>query len=268
MCDISCKHKITVVTVCYNAVRFIEKTIQSVIGQTYENMEYIIIDGGSTDGTVDVIRKYSDHISYWVSEADGGIYHAMNKGIEAATGDYINFMNAGDLFFNKFVLERIFGNETYTEDIIYGSTIGHYSGGYKLTYPPGFEYIDKAMPFCHQSSFARVSVMKETLFDLSYPRAADYVFIRDLYEAGGTFKRVNVLVSVFDEYGISSYMTLDYYAELCRAFRWKPNLKVFINRCIQLKWNRIRYSRIRFLVSSRQKPWKYFLSLDDIPELK
>ena len=87
--------RISVVTVCYNAVDCIEQTMLSVLDQTYHDIEYIIIDGGSTDGTVDIIKKYADRLAYWISEPDKGIYDAMNKGIAVATGDYINFMNAG-----------------------------------------------------------------------------------------------------------------------------------------------------------------------------
>lgn len=99
--------KITVVTVCYNAVNEILRTIESVVSQTYENMEYIIIDGGSTDGTVDIIKQYQGKLAYWCSEPDKGIYDAMNKGILAANGEWLLFMNAGDEFDRPDVLERM-----------------------------------------------------------------------------------------------------------------------------------------------------------------
>lgn len=97
---------ISVVTVSYNAVSTIEQTILSVINQTYPHIEYIIIDGGSTDGTVDIIKKYADKIAYWVSEPDKGIYDAMNKGIKVATGEWINFMNSGDCLYRNDTIEK------------------------------------------------------------------------------------------------------------------------------------------------------------------
>ena len=102
-----CYPKISIITVSYNAVATIEQTILSVINQTYENIEYIIIDGGSTDGTIDIIKKYKDKISYWVSEQDNGIYDAMNKGIDVATGDYIQFLNADDCLVNKEIIKIV-----------------------------------------------------------------------------------------------------------------------------------------------------------------
>lgn len=92
------KLKITVITVVYNGIDYIEDTILSVINQDYSNIEYIIIDGKSDDGTMDIVEKYATKISYWVSESDNGIYDAMNKGIKVATGDWIIFMNCGDYF--------------------------------------------------------------------------------------------------------------------------------------------------------------------------
>ncbi|HET7834030.1 MAG TPA: glycosyltransferase family 2 protein [Gallionella sp.] len=101
------KPLLTVITVVFNGAATLEQTICSVIEQTYANIEYIVIDGGSTDATLDIIRKYGDKIDYWVSEKDAGIYDAMNKGIALATGDYIGMLNSDDFFSNPEVLEKI-----------------------------------------------------------------------------------------------------------------------------------------------------------------
>ena len=116
---------ISVVTVSYNAVSTIEQTILSVINQTYPHIEYIIIDGGSTYGTVDIIKKYADKIAYWVSEPDKGIYDAMNKGIKVATGEWINFMNSGDCLYRNDTIEKILNKSSTTNNvsIIYGKTM-------------------------------------------------------------------------------------------------------------------------------------------------
>ena len=96
--------KISVVTICYNSKLFIEKTILSVINQSYEDVEYIVVDGGSTDGTLDVIHKYSNRITKWISEKDEGIYNAMNKALDIITGDWVIFMNSGDCFYRHVVV--------------------------------------------------------------------------------------------------------------------------------------------------------------------
>ena len=98
---------ISIVTISYNAVNLIEKTILSVVEQDTADFEYIVIDGGSTDGTVEVIRKYENAISYWVSESDKGIFDAMNKALSVAKGDWVIFMNSGDCFYNNHVLSEI-----------------------------------------------------------------------------------------------------------------------------------------------------------------
>lgn len=107
--------KITIVTVCFNAELVLEQTMLSVLNQTYKDIEYLLIDGGSKDGTLDIIKKYSDRVR-WISEPDKGIYDAMNKGIKMASGEWINFMNAGDRFASNDVLEKIFSND-YSEEV-------------------------------------------------------------------------------------------------------------------------------------------------------
>lgn len=102
------KPLISIITISYNSCLTIEDTILSVINQTYPHIEYIVIDGGSKDGTVDIIKRYENKISYWISEPDKGIYYAMNKGIAATTGEWINFINCGDSFYDKNVIARLF----------------------------------------------------------------------------------------------------------------------------------------------------------------
>lgn len=100
-------NKISIITVSYNASSCIEKTIKSVVNQTYDNIEYIIVDGGSTDSTMDIVNMYKDHIDIFISEKDNGLYDAMNKAIDMACGEWLNFMNAGDVFYSDKVLEDI-----------------------------------------------------------------------------------------------------------------------------------------------------------------
>lgn len=154
---------ISVITVVYNAAQTLEPTMLSVINQTYKNVEYIIIDGGSTDGTVDIIKKYEDKIAYWVSESDKGIYDAMNKGIDRATGEWINFMNAGDSFATQDVLCTVFERGHYNDiDIIYGNV--YLIGQKKVGKIGNLNRIKYYMPFCHQSCFVRTKLSKNRPF--------------------------------------------------------------------------------------------------------
>ena len=105
------KPKISVITVCFNAAHVLEKTIISVVNQTYPNVEYIVVDGGSNDGTLDIIKKYETQIDKWISEPDNGIFDAMNKGIRMASGEWLNMMNAGDFFFSKESLSEVFSED-------------------------------------------------------------------------------------------------------------------------------------------------------------
>lgn len=194
---------ISVITVSYNAATIIEETILSVVNQTYPNVEYIVIDGGSTDGTVDIIKKYADRLAYWVSEPDKGIYDAMNKGMAIATGNYINFMNAGDTFGDNTVLgtcAETLKNDT-TIDILYGDN-------YRKNYKKYNDYLRKArkirdlrksMVFCHQSSIIRLSYHKDHPFDTRYRALADYNFFRYAYFTDRlNFYYINIPISRFD----------------------------------------------------------------------
>ena len=117
----------SIITITYNAVRLVEQTLLNVLSQSYPNIEYIVIDGGSTDGTVDIIRRYESGLAYWVSEPDKGIYDAMNKGLQKATGDYVWFINAGDTLCSSDTVQSVVSKlqkRKALPDIIYGETNG------------------------------------------------------------------------------------------------------------------------------------------------
>jgi len=154
---------VTIITVVYNGIDFLEDTIKSVIAQKYENIEYIIIDGGSTDGTLDIIKKYEEHISLWISEPDKGIYDAMNKGIRLANGEWINFLNAGDSYVNADVLSKIFSSNLDKYTLIYGDIIAIKENGKLLNIKAvdlknDCSIID-GMKVCHQAIFYNRAIL-------------------------------------------------------------------------------------------------------------
>ena len=197
--------KISVVTICYNAESIIEDTIKSVVNQTYPNIEYIVIDGGSTDGTVEIVKKYDSRISYWLSEPDGGIYDAMNKGIKAATGKWINFMNAGDSFHSANSISEAVKMLNEDSIVAYGNTLLLYSFGPKLKIPDSLEKIKQKMVFGHQATFVRTSYHKAHLFDTTFRSSGDYKFFYDTYSMGAKFQYIPVTIANYlTEGGISS----------------------------------------------------------------
>ena len=173
--------KFSIITVTYNAGAVLEDTIQSVITQTYKNVEYIIIDGNSTDRTLDIANKYKEHIHHIISEPDKGLYDAMNKGIKMATGDYLCFLNAGDELHEDDTLQLMVHSITGRElpDVIYGETAivdeeGHFLRMRRLSTPEEltWESFKQGMVVCHQAFFARRTLAP--LYDLHYRFSADF----------------------------------------------------------------------------------------------
>lgn len=199
--------KISIITVCKNDKNRIEKTIESVINQDYENIEFIIIDGNSTDGTTEIIKKYLDKISIFVSEPDTGVYDAMNKGIKYSTGDYLFFLNAGDYFYDNNVLSRIF-TRGYNEDLIYGNI---------FLYRRSKPFFIKLMPtrisnyfmltdmISHQAIFFTRKVFDELgLYNEKYKISADYDIILKSFKKGFTYRKVKEIISIVEFEGINS----------------------------------------------------------------
>ncbi len=212
---------ITVVTVVRNNCAALEETILSIINQSYPGIEYIIIDGGSTDGSLDIIKKYKDKIHYWLSEPDNGIYDAMNKGIRMAHGIYINFMNSGDMFFNNQVCETVArALIDNNPDVFYGDVVprSDYNENEVLVKAKPLKNIWKGLVFCHQAAFVKSDVLRKHLFELSLRIVADYDQILNIYKNQHTFYYSPTPVSKVRIGGIS-YSNNKTYKEEIKVFR-------------------------------------------------
>ena len=221
--------KISVVTVCYNAVKDIEKTILSVINQTYPNIEYIIIDGGSKDGTMDVVNKYKDKIDIIVSEPDKGIYDAMNKGIDRATGEWINFMNAGDCFADNFVFDNIF-KTVISESIsfIYSDLLKrNILGAYDVI---KMECSSSARKLVHQSVIYKRSLHQKYGYYIVTPKiiVSDYLFF--LQVPLNEISKVNFYIAKYEGGGISEQGDWCVKQSLCAdvVFRYRSFWSLYI----------------------------------------
>ncbi|MFT6127426.1 MAG: glycosyltransferase involved in cell wall biosynthesis [Flavobacteriaceae bacterium] len=201
---------ITVITVVYNGEHFLEQTIQSIINQTYENIEYIIIDGGSTDGTIAIIKKYEHAIDYWVSEKDEGIYDAMNKGITLVSGAWINFMNCGDSFYQPSVVDNIFSqHDNHDSDIIFGDHMVIYPKKTRLVKAGYVTNLWRGSQFCHQSSFVKSSMHKIHKFNSLNRVSGDFEFFYNAKKNNKKFKYKNIVVSSISAGGVSDIKRID-----------------------------------------------------------
>ncbi len=194
--------KISIITVCFNCEGLIERTIKSVIDQTYTNVQYIVIDGGSTDGTLNVIKKYEDNIDVLVSERDNGIYDAMNKGLEYATGDLIYFLNAGDYLCNNDILKNVIDKLSTNpdSDLLYGDFIYYddtselrYSG-YRAGIP---DLIRRGC--CHQTIFAKRSTFARCgKFNTDYKIYADFDWLlRVVVKCGEKMSYIGIPIAYY-----------------------------------------------------------------------
>lgn len=195
---------ISIITVTYNAAKTIATTIDSITNQTYQNIEYIIVDGGSEDDTIDIIKKNKDKITQWISEPDKGIYDAMNKGLKMANGDWCIFMGGDDVFYNKQTIKNIVSHFTNKNNIYYGnvimSTTKKIYPGYRIS-----KFLICRRNICHQSIFYPKKIYKNYSYDLKYPIWADWVYNIKLFSlVPKNFIYINSIVSIFNDKGISN----------------------------------------------------------------
>jgi glycosyltransferase involved in cell wall biosynthesis len=205
------KPLISIITVTYNAEKFIEKTICSILEQNYPDIEYIIIDGASTDQTMEIVKKYKDQHIIWKSEPDNGLYDAMNKGLRLATGDYVWFINAGDTLHSANTVEEMVESvpTKAMPDVIYGETAivdeqGNHMAMRRLKTPSKLSWrsFKMGMLVCHQSFIAKRTITPE--FDLKYSYSSDYEWTIQCLKNAKTIHNSHVILSNFMEGGLST----------------------------------------------------------------
>ncbi len=208
---------VSVVTVCYNAEKVIEKTIRSVLSQDYPKIEYIIKDGGSHDKTNEIVARYKEDFEkkgialVHIIEKDTGIYDAMNQATAAASGEYINFMNADDIFFDETALTKVFGQAEVYADVLYGDSVCEYEfcrGKKEYTLWRGQHSSFTSMPFSHQACFIKTSLMKEYGYDTRFRNAADFHLLARLLMDGKKFVYTDCIVSICTMDGVSNMEVL------------------------------------------------------------
>lgn len=228
--------KISIVTVTYNCESTIEETILSIINQSYQNIEYIIIDGNSKDKTLSIIQQYETKISKIINEPDKGIFDAMNKSLNYITGDYVIFINAGDRLVNNHIIADIFEGKNYTEDLIYGDTYIHNQLGFQFfrgdniysKNPTKSQLTLDSQGFCHQSLFTKVSILQKIRFNLSYPLGADYDTTAKIFYTGNhKIRYIGLPISIFDDrFGGASHNQIKRVLDE-RIQMFSPNKNIF-----------------------------------------
>ena len=197
--------KLSIVTINYNNLCGLKKTYKSVASQSFHDYEWIVVDGGSTDGSEKFIREHRSETAWWCSEKDGGIYNAQNKGITHAQGEYVLFLNSGDSLLSSDTIENIFSVAS-DADVIYGDWVERkkYSLKKRCHSPNAVNYYYFATrPICHQASFIRTSLLKQSPYDESYRICADWAKWVELSNQGYKFQHIPINVCFYMRDGIS-----------------------------------------------------------------
>jgi len=199
--------RFSIITVCRNNLSGLKQTIESAINQTYQDFELIIVDGKSTDGTLEYLMELNYKQLRWSSEKDKGVYDAMNKGILNSTGEYLIFMNSGDLFADTEVLSDVSNMITDKYDVVYGDVIDVFEKYSEIKkYPNRLSkiYFLRGFGICHQSAFIKRELLKNNLYDLNFLLAADKKMFIWFWKTGHKFVHVSRVVCKYDRLGMSS----------------------------------------------------------------
>lgn len=191
--------KLSIITINYNNIAGLRRTRDSILSQTFRDYEWIVIDGGSTDGGKDFIREHQKEIAWWCSEQDSGIYNAMNKGIKHAEGEYTLFLNSGDTLFAPNTLKEVF-SKALDADVVYGDWTEALPGHpkKKCHSPENVNFYSFASrPLCHQTAYIRTCLLKQSPYDETYHICADWAKWLELSRRGCTFQHIPVTVCHF-----------------------------------------------------------------------
>lgn len=251
--------KISIITISFNCKDDIERTIKSVLNLDYPNIEYVIVDGASKDGTIDVINKYKDKIDTVISEPDKGIYDAMNKGIKNATGDWIIFMNAGDTFHSTSCVKDFFQLIDNDTTIAHGDIISVHAK-YQYRVPEcAIEDMKHRMAVRHQATFTRLSYHKDHLFDISFRSSGDYNFFYNAYfDDHVKFQHIPIIIADFDAYTGTSNVNFRRSFRENRRIWGKERNKAFIMKqeIMFVLWDLSKFIKNIFLSDAKRKEYE------------
>lgn len=250
--------KLSIITINLNNASGLRKTIESVINQIFSDFEYIIIDGGSSDGSLDVINEFKDRISYWVSEPDKGIYNAMNKGISIATGEYLQFLNSGDWLYSNETLLDVFKLRR-NEDFLYGDIISYFNEKCQVpdVYP---DQITAQRLFtttiCHQAIFHKRMLFDNNQYNEKYKVASDWEFLL-----------IKIIFSNCSVYKINQFIV--YIESNLNSNRWGNTTKLERDEVLsKLFPPRILYDYSTFQSYTNSSLYPYFQLLEQNPKLR
>lgn len=238
------RSSISIITITYNAESTLRRTIESVATQEYDRIEYIIVDGASTDGTMGIVREYSNVITKYISEPDNGLYDAMNKGLKMATGDYVWFVNSGDEIASPTVIRDMFEYEPYC-DVYYGETVmtdmeGRVIGGRRLKAPDALTWrsFKMGMLVSHQSFVARRVLCKP--YDLRYRFSADFDWCIRVLKNSDFICNTDMVLSRFLDGGITKQNIVpglrERFSIMCKYYGWFSTILHHIPIGIKFCW--------------------------------
>ncbi len=224
------KLKLSIVVVSLNTINQFLKTIKSINSQKYKNYEIIVVDGNSTDGTLEVIKKMKKNFSQIVIEKDKGIYDAMNKGAQLASGNWMAFLNSGDIFYNSRVLLNIFKLPIVKKDIVYGDTLVKNKDINYFAYSKIFSKKTIVMPFCHQSTMVKTDIIKKNRFFLEYKYSADFDFFIKCFYRKKIFYNSNLTIATVLANGVSDNNRQKVYSENIKILKkYDYNFFIILN---------------------------------------